>query len=271
MRQKMNPGRFCISKSDAIDLSVKVLTYNTWCISQSLKPPAMLTGKSFKRERETWDVHFNPGLFNVCPLTVWARHHFNGMYSDKANKMSRWLIIWALYQYDFPVCFSAARWWGPNWIQFLRVCEQTGWGSLCTFVYQCESFFSLMSVDFYYSRFIPIVTNALWLNKCLSIVRPRLNHGKNYVMQHHIRGGPSPKTSQTSLLINESFQYLSKLFTVMPWEDLDGCHDTACNVMGFMHVNHSSVMDGVKSLPPAWQTSQAHGHKLRPACVFHIK
>lgn len=27
-------------------------------------------------------------------------------------------------------------------------------------------------------------------------------------------------------------------------------------------------MDGVKSLPPAWQTS--HGHKLRPACMFYI-
>lgn len=35
-----------------------------------------------------WDLHFNPGLFNVCPLTIWARHHFNGMYSDKANKVS---------------------------------------------------------------------------------------------------------------------------------------------------------------------------------------
>lgn len=178
-----------LCKSDAIDLSAKVLTYNTGCISQSLKPPALLTGKSFKRERETWDVHFNPGLFNVCPLTVWARHHFNGMYSDKANKTSRWLIIWALYQYDFPVCFSAARWWGPNWIQFVRVCEQTGWGSLCTFVYECESVFPHMSVSFYYSRFI-LGTNTLWLSKCLCIDRLRLNRGKNYVTQRQISGGP---------------------------------------------------------------------------------
>jgi len=34
-------------KSDAIGLSVKVLTYNTWCISQRLKRLVLLTGKSF--------------------------------------------------------------------------------------------------------------------------------------------------------------------------------------------------------------------------------
>ncbi|CAF98628.1 unnamed protein product [Tetraodon nigroviridis] len=44
---------------------------------------------SSSREEGVWDLHFNPGLFNVCPLTIWARHHFNGMYSDKANKMSK--------------------------------------------------------------------------------------------------------------------------------------------------------------------------------------
>lgn len=48
------------------------------------------------RGEGVWDLHFNPGLCNVCPLTIWARHHFNGMYSDKANKVSGWLIIWAL-------------------------------------------------------------------------------------------------------------------------------------------------------------------------------
>lgn len=43
---------------------------------------------SASRREGVWDLHFNPGLFNVCPLTIWARHHFNGMYSDKANKLS---------------------------------------------------------------------------------------------------------------------------------------------------------------------------------------
>lgn len=43
---------------------------------------------STAEEKVLGDLHFNPGLFNVRPLTIWARHHFNGMYSDKANKMS---------------------------------------------------------------------------------------------------------------------------------------------------------------------------------------
>lgn len=112
--------------------------------------------------------------------------------------------------------------------------------SLCTFVCLCMNvkvFFSLMSAHFYYSRFISLGTNTVWLSKYLCADRLRLNHGKNYVMQHQISGGLGPKATQTSLLINESFQYLSKLFTVMPREvqlmrrDSDRCHGTACDVM----------------------------------------
>ncbi len=176
------------------------------------------------------------------------------MYSDKANKTSRWLIIWALYQYGFPVRLSAARWWFPNWIWCVWKTDRELCVYMCACVWIWRCFYVIspyISIKVHLFAAFPNAslglerTASLWLRECfLCTAADRLkSNWKLCVSPYQISKGQVQKLHRhPHKLMNAlnicpnclQWSVEKRRLAVYPIAAQcvsDGCHGTVCDVM----------------------------------------